>query len=181
MVVMGVLAHRPLQEVDLAAMPLQLLQQHHLVHVVAGQPVGGGDEHAVQRRCRHRVAQPVQTRPLQARATVAVVAEDVLLPQVPPLPDMSRHLRWAGALTVVQCSHASACRAVPDACVHANPLHGPPPASLLGSSASPVHPPHQWPPTPGSPDTRGPSVAARLEGRTSAGECAIAVSSLPPW
>jgi len=28
---------------------------------------------------------------------------------------------------------------------------------------------------------RSPSVAARLEGHTSAGECAIAVSSLPPW
>jgi hypothetical protein len=109
---MGVLAHGPLQEVDLAAMPLQLLQQHHLVHVGAGQPVGGGDEHAVQRRCRYGVAQPVQTRPLQARATEAVVAEDVLLPQVPLLPGMSRHLRWAGAPPVVQCSHASACRAV---------------------------------------------------------------------
>src|SRR5713101_1197250 len=177
---MWVLAHGPLQEVDLAVMPLQLLQQHHLVHVVAGQPVGGGDEHAIQRRCRYCVAQPVQSRPLQARATEAVVAEDVLLPQVPPLPGMRRHMRpQALQLLFSALGLGLPCRR--DARVHANPLHGPPPASLLGSSASLVRPPHPWPPTPGSPDMRGPSVAARLEGRTSAGECATAVSWLPPW
>ncbi len=138
---MRILAHGPLQEFDLAAVPLQLLQQHHLVNVVAGQPVGRRDEHAVQPRRRDRVAQPVQAWPLQTRAAVAVVAEDVLLAQVPPLPSMGRHMRPQALQLLLSALRLRLARRR-DARVHANSLHGPPPASLLGSSAPPLRLPH---------------------------------------
>jgi hypothetical protein len=41
---MRILAHRAVEELHLAAMSLQLLQQQNLMHVVARQPVRRGDQ-----------------------------------------------------------------------------------------------------------------------------------------
>jgi hypothetical protein len=73
-----VLAHWPIQELDLASGGRDLLQQQHLMHVVAGEPVGGGDQDTIQFAQRHPIPQPLQARSLQTGAAVAVIAEDVL-------------------------------------------------------------------------------------------------------
>jgi hypothetical protein len=72
-----VAAHRPVEELDLRPVLLQLLDQERLVHVVARQPVRLGDQDAVQPRARGRLAQAVEARPVQAGAAAAVVAEHV--------------------------------------------------------------------------------------------------------
>jgi hypothetical protein len=64
-------------------MPAQLVDEEDLVDVVAGQPVGCGDQHQVKLGQRRLVPQPVQARSAQAGAAVAVIAVDVLLLQCP--------------------------------------------------------------------------------------------------
>jgi hypothetical protein len=54
-VVVRILAHRPVQKQHLAAPSLQFLQQHHLMHVMAGQPVGIGDRHSIHLRRPDRI------------------------------------------------------------------------------------------------------------------------------
>jgi len=76
--VVGILAHRPVEEVDLASSGRDLLEQQHLMHIVAGEPVGSGDQNAIQLPHGHAVAQPLQPGPLERGATVAVITEDVL-------------------------------------------------------------------------------------------------------
>jgi hypothetical protein len=79
----GILAHGPIQKLHLAAVAAQLVDEQHLVDVVAGQPVGRGDQHQVKLGHRRVVPQAVQTRPAQAGAAVAVIAVDVPLLQCP--------------------------------------------------------------------------------------------------
>jgi hypothetical protein len=81
--VMRVGAHRPVQELHLAAMAGQLLDQQHLVDVVAGQPVRRGHQDQVQLGQRRVIAEPVQPRPANTGAAVTVIAVDVLVIQLP--------------------------------------------------------------------------------------------------
>jgi hypothetical protein len=80
-----VVAWRPIAEHHLNAPAFQLLQHHHLVHQLAGQPVRRGDQHHVEGGPRRLVAQRVQARTVQLGAAVAVIAKDVLLGDRPPL------------------------------------------------------------------------------------------------
>jgi hypothetical protein len=81
--VVWILAHRPIEELDHRAISLQFFDQQHLMHVVARQPIRRGDQDAVQSGTRGDIAQAVQTRAPEAGAAVAIVAKDVLLHQVP--------------------------------------------------------------------------------------------------
>ena len=103
---MRVVAHGPVEELGGAAGPRPLLQEHHLVHVVAREAVGGGDEHPVDLAALDGVAQAVEPRAGQHRAAVAVVAEHVRRVEAPALGGMRvRHGRsaaraaaqWSGA------------------------------------------------------------------------------------
>jgi len=69
---------RPVDEDDRTPGALQLLDDDVLVGVVAGEPVGGEDEHAVQLAAPHGVAQALQPRPVEPRAAVTVVEVPVL-------------------------------------------------------------------------------------------------------
>jgi len=76
-------AHRPVQELHLAAMPGKLLDQQHLVDVVAGQPVRRGHQHNVKIGQRRMVTQPVQPRPAKTGTAKPVIAVDMLVIQRP--------------------------------------------------------------------------------------------------
>jgi hypothetical protein len=77
--IVGIVTHRPIQKLHLAAVPAQLVDEQHLMDVVAGQPVGCGDQHQVELGQCSMVPQPVQARSAQAGTAVAVIAVDVLL------------------------------------------------------------------------------------------------------
>src|SRR3954451_1826698 len=64
---------------------LQLLDEQDLMDIVARQPIRRGDQDPVQTRTRRSIAQAVQARTPEARAAVAIVAEDVLRRQNPAL------------------------------------------------------------------------------------------------
>ena len=76
--VVGVLAHGPLQELYPTAATLQFFEEQYLVDVVARQPVRGGHEHHLELGHRRRVAQGVEAGTVQARAAVALVEVDAL-------------------------------------------------------------------------------------------------------
>ena len=61
--IMRVIAHRPVQELHLAAMASQLLDQQHLVDVVPGQPVRRGHQDNVEVGQRCMIPQPIHSRP----------------------------------------------------------------------------------------------------------------------
>ena len=81
--VVRIRAHRPVQELHLAAAGGQLLDQQHLMDVVAGQPVRRGHQDNVQLGQRRVIAEPVQPRPADTGAAIAVIAVDVLVIQLP--------------------------------------------------------------------------------------------------
>jgi len=81
----GIVAGRPIDERYADAPALQLLQDDHLVHVVARQPVRRGDEDQVERRSGRLVPQRVKAGPDEFSAAKPVVAEDVCLVDLPPV------------------------------------------------------------------------------------------------
>jgi hypothetical protein len=88
--VVRVSAHRPVQELHPAAVPGKFLEQQHLVHVVARQPVRRGhQDHIKIGQCR-MIAQPVQPRPAKAGAAIPVIPVDVLVIQLPAAPGNRR-------------------------------------------------------------------------------------------
>lgn len=80
---MGVLAHRPIQELDLRSITLQLLYEQNLVDVVARQAVRRRDHDALEASGRGRIPQLIQAGAAQRGAAVAVIPKDMLQRQVP--------------------------------------------------------------------------------------------------
>jgi hypothetical protein len=68
----------------------QLIDQQHLVEIIARQPVRRSHQHQVQISQRRMVPQPVQPRPTMARAAIANIAVDMLLLQLPAAPGNRR-------------------------------------------------------------------------------------------
>src|SRR5262249_40876703 len=67
-----------LQEHDLTAEPPELLEEEHLMSVLAGQPVGTKDRQHGEPALAGGVAQAVQARAVEAGAAVAFVGEAML-------------------------------------------------------------------------------------------------------
>ncbi|CAA9266379.1 MAG: hypothetical protein AVDCRST_MAG27-2839 [uncultured Craurococcus sp.] len=76
--VAGGVGERVVEEDDLAALAAELLQQQHLVGVLAGEAVRAEHGDDVDGRVLDRVAQAVEPRAVQAGAAVALIGEDVL-------------------------------------------------------------------------------------------------------
>ncbi len=55
------------------------------MHIVAGEPVRGSDQEAIQLAHRRPISQPLQSRPFETGAAVAIIPEDVLDRHAPPL------------------------------------------------------------------------------------------------
>jgi hypothetical protein len=87
---MRIVAERPIDEHHPHPTPFQLLQHHHLVHEVAGQPIRRGHQHNIEGCPRRLVAECVQAGTVQPGTAVAVIAEDVLGGNGPPL--VRRHV-----------------------------------------------------------------------------------------
>lgn len=56
---MRILTHRPLQKLDLAATPLEFLEQEHLVEVVARQIDWRGDQQTIELMPVDRIPQAI--------------------------------------------------------------------------------------------------------------------------
>jgi hypothetical protein len=83
-VILGVLAHRLIEKGALAAIAFELLKQDHVMHIVAGESIRTGDQHALDAPLAELVSQSIQSRPVQGRATLAIITEDILGMQLLP-------------------------------------------------------------------------------------------------
>jgi hypothetical protein len=77
--IVRILPHGAIQELDLAAGSFELFNEQHLMNESPRQPVGAGDEHSLKTGTFDAISQLVQTRSIQARPAVSVVAEDKIL------------------------------------------------------------------------------------------------------
>lgn len=82
---MRVLTHGPIEKLDLTARACELVEQHHLLDIVARQAVGCGKDDAIQRVISRSVTQPVEPWASEGCATVAVVTVDVVNEECPAL------------------------------------------------------------------------------------------------
>ena len=82
---MGVLAHRPIQELDVGPMVLHFLHEQNLVDVVARQAVWCRDHDALEASGRGCIPQPVQAGAAQRGAAVAIIPKDMPQRLVPAL------------------------------------------------------------------------------------------------
>src|SRR5215470_5811225 len=73
-----VLAHRLIEQVNLASIACELLKQNHWMHIVADESIRTGDQHALDAPLAELVPQSIQSRPVQGRTTIAIITEDML-------------------------------------------------------------------------------------------------------
>jgi hypothetical protein len=179
--IVRVITHRPIQELDRTARMRELLEEDHLVYVVAREPVGRGDQHAIDLVPLRRVTQTIQPRPGQRGPTVAVVAEDVALTQGPPLGVVGLHV---GAqplellITRLQLRLEAGRDAGVDRDMHWG-RHAAPPRGATRSPRRPTAGRGSWPGAAGAGRRDPSSAAPRLSARPSAGP-ATGVAWLPP-
>src|SRR5262249_44915429 len=76
---MRIVAGRSVDEHNADPMPLQFLQDDHLVHVVACQTVGSRNQDHIEGGPRGLVAQGVEAWPLELGSGVTVISENMLL------------------------------------------------------------------------------------------------------
>jgi hypothetical protein len=83
--VLRVVRERPIRELDPAPLPLKFLQQQNLMDVISREAVGFGDQDQIELRQRGCVAEAVETGTAQRGSGNTVIAEHVLLRQLPLL------------------------------------------------------------------------------------------------
>jgi hypothetical protein len=83
--VMGILTDWTIQKLDLTTIFHPFFQQHQLVNIIPGQTIRRSDHKAVNLPSRDLISQPIQTRPVEASATMTIISKDVLARQLPSL------------------------------------------------------------------------------------------------
>jgi len=81
--VVRVITHRSIQELNLTAPALHFIDQQHLMHVLARQTIRGGDQYQLKGTQCRMIAQMIQTRTIQRGAAIAVIPIHVCFSQVP--------------------------------------------------------------------------------------------------
>jgi len=83
--VMRVLAHRAIEELNLTTVAFQFFHQQDLMHILTGEAVGRSDQHALKFGLGGAIPQAIQARTIQRRAAVAIIAKDVFVQELPAL------------------------------------------------------------------------------------------------
>jgi hypothetical protein len=80
---MGVITHRPLDELDPTAPLGEFIDPEHLMHIIARSTIWGGDQHTVHRGHGHPIPESIQTGALERGTTIPVIAVNVLVGHSP--------------------------------------------------------------------------------------------------
>ena len=81
--IVRVLTHRPVQALDLTAPLGEFVNEEHLMHIVAGPPIGGREQDPCKGGQGGAIPQPIQAGPIQLGPTITIVAVDMFLSQMP--------------------------------------------------------------------------------------------------
>jgi hypothetical protein len=81
--IVRILTHGPVQELDRTAPLGEFLDEEHLMDIIAGQPVGGREQNPCKGGQGGAIPQPIQAWPIQRGPPIAIVAVDVCLSQRP--------------------------------------------------------------------------------------------------
>jgi hypothetical protein len=81
--IVWVLTHGPVQKLDLTAPLGEFVHEEHLMHIVAGQAIRSGHQDPLTDGQGGTIPQPVQAGAVQLGPTIAVIAGDVFLGQMP--------------------------------------------------------------------------------------------------
>jgi len=80
---MGIFAHRTVKELNGTAVSFQFIYQQDLMNVLARQPIWRRDEQQLKAGQGSLVTQSIQSRTVELRTTVPVIAVDMVFGQVP--------------------------------------------------------------------------------------------------
>jgi len=76
--VMRVLTERLIEEMDVATIVLELFEEHHLMDIVASEPIGACDPKMRKSSLPDAIAESIQTRPVESCPAIAIIAKDML-------------------------------------------------------------------------------------------------------
>jgi len=83
--VVRIITHRTVQELNVTTVPFQFLQDQDLMNILACQAVGSRDQHQLELGHRCPVTQTVQARTVQLGSAVAFIPKDMLFRKMPTL------------------------------------------------------------------------------------------------
>ena len=75
---MGGLPERLIEEMDVATLALALFEEHHLMDIVAREPIWACDPKMLKSSLPDASAELIQTRPVESRPAIAIIAKDML-------------------------------------------------------------------------------------------------------
>jgi hypothetical protein len=81
--IVRILTHGPVQELDLTASLGEFLDEEDLMDIVAGQPIGGREQDPCKGSQGDATPPPIQAWPIQLGPTIPIVAVDMCLSQMP--------------------------------------------------------------------------------------------------
>ena len=81
--IVRVLTHGPVQELDRTAPLGEFVDEEPLMHIIAGQAIRSGQQDPLKDGQGGPIPQPIQAGTVELAPTIAVIAVDVFLGQVP--------------------------------------------------------------------------------------------------
>jgi hypothetical protein len=83
--IVGIMTHGSILKLHLASISFKLLNEQHLMNLVAHESIRGSDDHPIKYRAPHLFSKPVKSWTARLCSTVAIITKDVLLLPHPSL------------------------------------------------------------------------------------------------
>jgi|SRR5215475_2334517 len=80
---MRIITHWPLDKLDPTAALGEFVDQEHLMHIIAGQAIWGGDQDAVKGRHGGPIPETIETGTVECGPAIAIIPIDVLIGDMP--------------------------------------------------------------------------------------------------
>jgi len=170
--IMGIVTHRTVEKLNFATRMFKFFQQHHLLDIVARQPIGSRYQHAINFSRFDFVTQPIKARAIERRAAIAIIAENVLVLQFPTLA-----LRMGPQPLELLFDGLGLCLALGRHAHIDRNAHRTPPASESNWGVVPARSTASIAEGTGRPDPIGAAHPAPV---AACGECSTGVSFVPP-
>jgi hypothetical protein len=170
---MRILTHGPVQELNRTAPLGEFVNEEHLMHIVAGQAIRSGHQDPFKGGQGGPIPQPIQARTVEPAPTIAVVAVEVFLGQMPLR--LGRHICAQAGQLLVNRLHVLLTGGR-DTDIQGD-FHGIPPGGVMAQDTGLRRGPS---PMAAGTDRRHPTVVHRRSVRSPCGVSARVGSEVPP-